>query len=201
MSETEAETEAEPAPRRLHPATLISRSLQIVPQMLGGGAAYAAVIAREGWARILLFAALAGLIGLAAALLAWWRFRYTVRPNEIVIESGVFHRQRRVIPYDRVQDIAIERRLIARLFGTARVRIETGGSAADEGHLDMIALADAHALRDVIRRGRSGAAVAEVEPAADEEPVLFRMGLARLLHFGLFNFSLVFLAVIFALCQ
>jgi len=183
-------------PRRLHPATLIGRSLQIVPQMLGGGAAYAAVIAREGWGRVLLFAALAGLIGLGTALLAWWRFRYTVGAGEIVIESGVLRRQRRIIPYDRVQDIAIERRLLARLFGTAKVKIETGGSAADEGSLDMIALADAHALRDLIRHGSAGPA-----PAAGAEPVLFEMKLGRLLHSGLFNFSLLFLAAIFAVLQ
>ena len=183
-------------PRRLHPATLIGRSLQIVPQMLGGGAAYAAVIAREGWGRVLLFAGVAGLIGIATALLVWWRFRYTVGAGEIVIESGILRRQRRVIPFDRVQDIAIERRLLARLFGTAKVKIETGGSAADEGLLDMIALADAQALRDRIRRGAG-----EAPPPAAQEPVLFEMGLGRLLHSGLFNFSLIFLAAIFAVLQ
>lgn len=184
-------------PRRLHPATLISRSLQIVPQMLGGGAAYGAVIAAEGWRRVLLFAALAGLIGIAGALLAWWRFRYTVGTGEIVIESGVLARRRRVIPFDRVQDIAIERRLLARLFGTARVKIETGGSSADEGLLDMIGIADAEALRDRIRHG-SGPRIAA--PAA-EEPLLFEMRLGRVLGSGLFNFSLLFLAAIFAILQ
>ncbi len=183
-------------PRRLHPATLISRSLQIVPQMLGGGAAYGAVIAQEGWRRVLVFAALAGLIGIVGALLAWWRFRYTVGTGEIVIESGVLARRRRVIPFDRVQDIAIERRLLARLFGTARVKIETGGSAADEGLLDMVALADAEALRDHIRHG-SGPRAA---PSA-EEPLLFEMRFGRVLGSGLFNFSLIFLAAIFAILQ
>ena len=112
----------------------------------------------------------------------------------------MFQRQRRVIPFDRVQDIAIERGLLARLFGTARVKIETGGAAKDEGELDMIALADAHALRDQIRRGaaRRGGAEAAT-PAA--EPVLFAMDLPRLLLSGLFGFSLVFLAAIAAVVQ
>jgi putative membrane protein len=183
-------------PRRLHPATLISRSVRVVPQMLGGGAAYAAVIAREGWSRVLLFAAAAGLLGLVGTLLYWWRFRYTVGASEIVIESGVLKRQRRVIPYDRVQDIAIEQPLLARLFGTARVRVETGGSAADEGDLDMISLGDAQALRDRMRHDGTTA-----PQAAVEEPVLFSMSLGRLLHSGLFNFSIVFLAAIFAVLQ
>ena len=182
--------------RRLHPATLISRSLQIVPQMLGGGAAYAAVVAREGWGRVLLFAAVAGLLGLVTALLVWWRFRYAIGAGEIVIESGVLRRQRRIIPLDRVQDIAIERPLLARLFGTARVKIETGGSAADEGLLDMIGLADAVELRDHIRRGAGDAAA----PVA-EEPLLFELRLGRLLYSGLFNFSLIFLAGVFAALQ
>ena len=104
-------SDIEPAPRRLHPATLISRSFQILPQMLAGGAGYAAIIQREGFGRILLFAIFAAGLGFAGALLSWWRFRYTIGAAEIVIESGVLHRKRRVIPFDRVQDIAIDRPL------------------------------------------------------------------------------------------
>ena len=199
-------------PRRLHPATLLVRWLRIVPQMLGGGAAYGVATAREAPGRILLFVGIGALIGVVVALLAWWRFRYTVGPGEIVIESGVLHRQRRVIPFDRVQDVAIERRLLARLFGTAKVRIETGGSAADEGDLDMIALADAHALRDLIRRtvpprngegnhAQHGGGVGSDSERAEFEPVLFDLKLGRLLYSGLFNFSLLFLAAIFAVVQ
>ena len=194
-------TEPAPEPRRLHPATLVTRSLRVAPQFLAGGAGYAAVVAQEGLGGILLIAAAAALVGVVGALLVWWRFRYTVFDDEIVIESGVLHRQRRVIPYDRVQDIAIERRLLARLFGTARVRVETGGSAADEGNLDMIALADAHALRDHIRRRRSGTAAEPAAQTSADEPILFEMDLARVLFSGLFNFSLIFLAAIFALLQ
>ncbi|MGZ8997358.1 MAG: PH domain-containing protein [Allosphingosinicella sp.] len=189
--------------RRLHPAILISRSLRIVPQMLAGGAGYAAVIQREGFGKILLFAALAAGLGLIGALLSWWRFRYTISAGEIVIERGLFNRQRRVIPFDRVQDIAIERRLLARLLGTAKVNIETGGSAADEGHLDMIGLADAITLRDRIKRWQ-GADLqsAAVPTAVDEpEPLLFAMTVPRTLLAGLFNFSLVFLALLFAAFQ
>lgn len=194
----------EGTPRRLHPATLVSRSLQMLPQFVGAGAGYAAVVAREGFGRILLFAGIAALVSIAAALLLWWRFRYTVRANEIVIESGLFHRQRRVIPFDRVQDIAIERRLLARLFGTARVRVETGGAAKDEGNLDMIALADAHAMRDRVRRWNAAAPAAGTEEEQQqevEEPILFEMSLKRVLHSGIYNFSLLFLAAIFAVAQ
>ena len=189
----------EPEARRLHPASLIIRWLKIVPQMLAGGIGLAATASHEGIRRFILFAMAAALAGALFALLSWWRFRYTIGPGEIVIEKGVVSRQRRVIPFDRVQDIAIERGLIARLFGTARVRVETGGAAKDEGELDMIALDEANALRDRVRHGTHPEAAEAAPPAA--EPVLFALDLPRLLLSGLFGFSLVFLAAIGAVVQ
>ncbi len=183
--------------RRLHPATLIVRWLKIVPQMLAVGVGLAVAGREGGFERFLWFAGILAAAGAVFALLSWWRFTYRVGAGEIVIEKGVFQRQRRVIPFDRVQDIAIEQRLLARLFGTAKVKIETGGAARDEGNLDMIALAEAQALRDHVRRGPSAAVAAD--PA--EEPVLFEMGLPRLLLSGLFGFSLIFLAAIAAAAQ
>jgi putative membrane protein len=187
------------AERRLHPATLVSRTLRFIPEAAGGLAFYGAVIARAELGQIVALALLGTAVGGVAAWLSWWRFRYGVGEREIVIESGVVSRQRRVIPFERVQDIAIEQRLLARLFGTAHVRIETGGAKADEGHLDSIALADAHALRDVIRGAKSAAATEEAGEA--EEPLLFAMDVPRVLFSGLFNFSLVFIAAIFAVLQ
>jgi putative membrane protein len=204
-------TEAAPQPRRLHPATLIARWLKIVPQTLAAGAGLVVAARDQGLGRFLILGAVMLLLGAVFAFLFWWRFRYTVGASEIVIEKGLIQRQRRVIPFDRVQDIAIEQRLLARLFGTAKVRIETGGAAKDEGNLDMIALADAHKLRDVIRRGARPAAEAEAESESEseseapaqpaDEPILFEMDLPRLLYSGLFGFSLIFLAVISGILQ
>jgi putative membrane protein len=191
------------ADRRLHPATLVSKTLRTIPEAAGGMVAYGAVIARAEFATILLLA-LAGLVVAAiGALLSWWRFRYGVGEREIVIEAGVISRKRRVIPFERVQDIAIEQRLLARVFGTAAVKIETGGAAADEGHLDSIALADAHRLRDHIRgwKAAAGGATDSAGQRDAAEQVLFAMTLGRVLYSGLFNFSLVFVAGVFAVLQ
>lgn len=187
-------------PRRLHPATLIVRWLKIVPNMIFAGVGVGVAAREGGFGRFLIYAGLFALIGGLFAFLYWWRFRYTLGPGEIVIEKGLLNRQRRVIPFDRVQDIAIEQKLLARLTGTAKVRIETGGSGKDEGDLDVIGLDDAHALRDFIRHG-AAAAGAEAVPEPAAEPVLFAMDLKRLMISGLFGFSLIFLAAISAVVQ
>jgi putative membrane protein len=190
-------TEAALVPRRLHPATLVARWLKLVPQMGAAGVALLAAGRDKGFWPFLLFLAVALIAGSLFAFFYWWRFTYLIGADEIVIEKGLISRQRRVIPFDRVQDIAIEQRLLARLFGTAKVRIETGGAARDEGNLDMISLADAYALRDIIRHGaKAPQTEAEETPAREDEPVLFQMDLPRLLYSGLFGFSLIFLAVI-----
>lgn len=188
---SDAERASAPAGQRLHPASLFTRWLKVIPQMLGGGAAYA--FAAQGGRDLLMIVGLAAIFGFVVTLIGWWRFRYTVGAGEIVIESGFFQRRRRVIPFDRVHDVAIERRPIARLLGTAAVRIETGGAASDEGLLDMISFGEAERLRDRIRRGASDHQVAE-----PDEPMIFAMTVGRVLLAGLFGFSLVFLAIIFA---
>ena len=183
------------ADRRLHPSTLFIRFIKKAPEFLLGLPALVGFASNAGMRRILLIALIGGLVSFAASLLSWLRFRYGVGERDIVIESGVFHRQRRVIPFDRVQDVDIEQRFLARLFGVAKVAIETGGGGKNEGDLNAVSLADAHRLRDIIRgAAREEAAAAEV--AERPEPLLFEMPLKRLLVAGLFNFSLVYLAVI-----
>ena len=189
------------ADRRLHPATFLTRTIRALPQYVVGLPAVVGLTSDTDVA-ILLLIALGGVaVAAAGAYLFWRRFRYGVGEGEIVIESGIFQRQRRVIPFDRIQDIDIEQGLLARMFGTAKVKIETGGGAKDEGSLDSLSLVEAHRLRETLRRGHAaaGAGAEEEGPAAAaaEEPLLFRMDLKRVLLAGLFNFSLVYLAVIF----
>lgn len=189
---------AEPvADRRLHPATFLIRAIKSLPQYVVGLPAIVGWASDVGLAYLFLLA-LAGIgLSVLAAWLHWTRFRYGLGPAEIVIESGILHRQRRIIPFDRIQDIDIEQGPLARMFGTAKVKIETGGAAKNEGDLDSVALGEAHRLREVLRRGRAGTSTVEEQAEPAEEPLLFDMKPGRVVLAGLFNFSLFYLAFIF----
>lgn len=191
------------AERRLHPLAIIGTSIKALPSALAGMVGTFTVLMRQGIDIALGVAALILLAIIAAALVRWWRFTYRVGEREIVIQRGLFSRQRRVIPFDRVRDIAIEQPLIARLAGAARVRIETGGAKADEGTLDLIELDEAHQLRDLIRRSNSAttAAAVESEEAEPAEPAVFEMNIGRVLGSGLLNFSLILVALMFGAIQ
>jgi putative membrane protein len=205
-------TEPTIADRRVHPATVLLRFLKEAPSTLLALPAGVAILSRGDLYRALAVAAVAGVVFLFFNWLAWRRFRYGVGAREIVIESGILHRNRRSIPFDRVQDVDIERALLARLFGLAKVRIETGAGGKDEGLLDSVTVAEADRLRAAVRawHAEAGAAAldatepAEVQDLPKPQPegrLLFAMDVRRVLLFGLFSFSLVYIASLFAFLQ
>ena len=141
--------------------------------------------------------------------LAWTRFTYVLTADAVVIESGVFSRNRRTIPYERVADVGIEQRPLQRLFGLAKVNLETGGTGSNEGALDSVSIAEAERLRHFLRSRRVDAdrpasgikAFSESATAPDTGVPLFAMNPQRVLIGGLFNFSLVWIAVAFGALQ
>ena len=105
--------------RRLSPLTLLlavarlgPRSMQLIP-------ALAAIGIAGSWHYVLPALGLFLLFSLGFAWAAWVRFRWRIAGDAIVIESGVFERQHRTIPFDRIQDVSIEQGLIARVLDIA----------------------------------------------------------------------------------
>lgn len=196
--------------RRLHPATLLLAILRLGPRSINMLPALAAIGIAGRWAYVLPALALFLLLSLGGAWLAWWRFRYRIGDDEVVIESGIFSRQHRTIPFDRIQDASIEQGLVARVLDVAKLALETGaggGGKSDEAKLDAISLAEAQALRGAIRAHRHPApslasADAPASTTTAGAPIsaypLFTMSPPQLVRAGMFNFSLAALAAVFA---
>lgn len=192
------------ADRRLHPLSIGLRYLKNLPSTLFALPAFVTYVSDAGFANFLFIAAGVGVVILLLNWLAWSRFHYGVGTHEIVIESGVLSRNRRSIPFERIQDVDIERGPLERMLGLAKVRIETGGSGSDEGTLDSLSLAEADRLRAALRAGKArdaGILGPREGEAVTAAPVLFAMSLPRVLLSGLFNFSLLYLAGLFAVLQ
>ena len=188
------------ADRRVHPGTVPLRFLKDAPSTLLGLPAAYAFISDTGVGQILVVAAAVGAVALTFQWLAWRSFRYGIGEHDLVIQKGILSRTRRSIPFHRIQDVDIERGPLARLFGLAKLRIETGGSGGDEGVLDSVTVAEAERLRTALRavRGAGVAVTVETPPPAQ---VIFEMPIPRVFALGLYNFSMVYLAGIFAVLQ
>lgn len=97
------------------------------------------------------------LVGLAARLVAWRRFRFSFDGTTVRVEQGVLARSRRVVEVARIQQVELERSALHRALGVATLRIETAGSdRGPEVELRVLAIDDARALREALQpRGRS----------------------------------------------
>lgn len=194
-------------PKRVHPGTIAIDFLRRAPQTVIGLPAIAGWSAGRGIGWILLAAAVVGAVVLFFAWLSWRRFTYTVAEHELVIERGVLNRSRRSIPLARIQDVSIERKPLARLFGLAEVKVETGGGEKDEAVLDSVSVAEAQRIRATLR-GLSKDSDMFASPEENAEspepailPLIFQMPLGRVVLLGLFSFSLVWIAALFGLFQ
>ena len=140
-----------------------------------------------------------------------WRFRrYRTGRDDIRVESGIISREARSIPYDRIQDVSLSETLISRLFGLVEVRFETGAGGKDDMTLAYLVRAEGERLRELVREMRDDApppvtaagltsAAAPDAALAEEGAPIFAMSLRRVLLSGVFSFSLVIFAVVFAI--
>lgn len=194
-------------PKRVHPGTIAIDFLRRAPQTVIGLPAIAGWTSGRGIGWILLAAAVLGGVMLVFTWIGWRRFTYTIAEHELVIERGLLNRSRRSIPLTRIQDVSIERKPLARLFGLAEVKVETGGGEKDEAVLDSVSVAEAERIRATLRGHTKDAdmfssAEGNAESSASAiPPVIFRMSLGRVILLGLFSFSLVWIAALFGLFQ
>lgn len=82
------------------------------------------------------------IIALAVAgIVKWRRFEYWFEDDELRIESGLFVKKKRYIPFDRIQSLDYTEGIFHRPFGLVKVKVETAGSSSAkqaEGELTAI---------------------------------------------------------------
>ena len=148
-------------------------------------------------------------VGVAAAVIGsgfsyarWRRLTYTIGEADIRVESGVFSRAARSVPYERIQDVSLEAKPLPRMFGLVAVKFETGAGAGEDLALTYLTAAEGERLRQLVRERREDEAAAAADPAtaaaaaSEEGEVLYALTPGRLVRFGLFEFSLAVFAVL-----
>jgi putative membrane protein len=156
---------------RLHGFTVVSRALRLarqllLPAVLGGASAGDTVTAAAQWILVILTVP-----SILVAVAQWMVFRYRLDGDELVIDSGVLSRRRRVIPLARIQNIDLEQGFLERVAGVAELRMETAsGGGETEASLAVLALDEARSLQaDLMRRRAEARAVAAGSAASGFE--------------------------------
>ena len=100
------------------------------------------------------------------AKLTYRFYRYELLDTGFRKESGVIYKKYVTVPYDRIQNVDINRGILARIFGLSDLNIQTAGASATvsrygvmgggaEGRLPAVSMAVGEQLRDeLIQRAR-----------------------------------------------
>ena len=100
------------------------------------------------------------------AKLTYHFYRYELLDNGFRKESGVIYKKYVTVPYDRIQNVDINRGILARILGLSDLNIQTAGASATvsrygvmgggaEGRLPAVSMAVGEQLRDeLIQRAR-----------------------------------------------
>jgi len=140
------------------------------------------------------------------AFISWRKLTYIVGAEDIRVESGVISRAARSVPYERIQDVSLEQKLLPRLFGLVSVKFETGAGGGEDLALNYLSEQEGERLREVIKARKDGSAIAVDGDTAETvtalpADVLFAIDQKRLFTFGMFEFSLAVFAVLAGLFQ
>jgi putative membrane protein len=178
-------------PRRLHPVSPVFLGIREARRLWP--LALLVLARRQAWILLVAAAVVVVVVGLQ-----WLRRTYTLGDGVLRIEEGVLARKRRLLPFDRIQQVELVRKPLHRLLGVATLRVETaGGTGGSEADLEVLALAEAEQLRATLLRAKAaavgeagspapGAPAGTVEaPAAPSERVLVRLSLGQVALAGL----------------
>lgn len=116
-----------------------------------------------GWALLAVFVVLVAIIGVY--YVSWRMHTFRVTDELVEVRSGLIFRTNRRARLDRIQGVTINRPLLARIFGAAKLDIVVAGS---DGNVQMSYLgsAAADALRREILRLASGIRSAKAQQAS-----------------------------------
>ncbi|MGC5615205.1 PH domain-containing protein [Georgenia sp. Z1491] len=99
--------------------------------------------------------------------LSWRKMRYRVDGDGVELNQGILFRQQRRAALARVQAVDLQQPLLGRMFGLARVKVETAGAADSNVTIAFLRLADATALRAEVLARAAGVDLDEVRIVAE----------------------------------
>lgn len=98
------------------------------------------------WYHLMVIPAGLVLVG-AFALLYYLRFHFYISSDALIVERGIFQRERLQIPFDRIQAVQLFQGPIQQVFGLTGVRVDTAGSSGSELELVAIRKSEASILQ------------------------------------------------------
>jgi putative membrane protein len=177
-------------PKRLHPTAIFINSgkkiKRVIIPLIG-----LAFLGHKDEGRVLftLMASIAVIIfTLFSSAISWFRYTYHLEKEELRIEYGIFIRKKRYISFERIQSLDMTEGVLHRLFGLAKVQVETAGGDLSDGAeavLAAISKKEAMYIQDYFNSHKASVKMMEGLENHQEEELIFQITTIQLLLLSL----------------
>lgn len=136
-------------------------------------------------------------ITVVMAILSYFKYYYFIDEDSFNIHKGVLSKKKVNLPFERIQNINFEQKIIHQIFGVVSLQIDSAGSAGSEIKIDALPKHQAEIIRDYIleqKREITASAIAEgeipteeaVEAIAEKAPdeLILSLGIKDLIKIG-----------------
>ncbi len=98
-------------------------------------------------------------LGLIYSYIYYLKFQFHInyKEKEFVLVKGVFSTQTTTIPFDKIQQVDLERSVLQRLIGVYSIIIDTAGSSANEIEISALSQVDANQLALILTKAKEEA--------------------------------------------
>ena len=150
-------------PRRQEPIGIIVIFADNVQKYVRVLLAFVAVsIFRENVSQYL-YVGIGLLVVLAAvfSFLQYRRFQFHIEGEELVLDKGIFVREKQTIPFHRIQTVNLTQTIIQQILGITGLKIDTAGSAKEELQIRALKKKEAEALQSFLDKAKEEAPLSE----------------------------------------
>ena len=97
---------------------------------------------------IIAIAALASVV----TIVQFWFYHYWLEDDRLVVKEGVFFKSLRQVPYERIQNLNVEKNVLHRLFNVATLQVESASGVKPEAVIRVIADDQVKYIQQVIKQ-------------------------------------------------
>lgn len=111
---------------------------------------------------------LVGLVLILAGLVVFTKFSfqkkgYAFREHDAIYKSGLISETTTIIPFNRVQHVALHQGFISRKLGLASIELFTAGGSSSDLEIPGLLLADAQLIKNLVSQ--------KINPPKQDEPI------------------------------
>lgn len=108
------------------------------------------VVSYEGKIRLGVTALFLSICILFFSILSFKKKAYAFRNHDVIYRSGIISTNTMVIPYNRVQHVALHEGFVSRIFGLAKVEIFTAGGSSSDLEIPGIEKEEAENIKQLL---------------------------------------------------